>query len=67
MHFSIRRGRRIKIAALMAQKRWPDNAVISRRRAVPHAADFATNPSKFHALGEYPVTSGEATRSGFVG
>jgi hypothetical protein len=50
MHFSIRRGLQNQIAALMAQKSWPDNAVISGRRTAPYAADPNGNPYKFRAL-----------------
>jgi hypothetical protein len=45
MHFSIRRGRRINLPALMAQKRWPDNAVISGRRTASYAAGFGAIPA----------------------
>jgi hypothetical protein len=44
MHFSIRRGRRIKSPALMAQKSWRDNAVISGRRATLNAAGSGEVP-----------------------
>jgi hypothetical protein len=48
MHFSIRRGRGINLAALMAQKRWRDNAVISGRWIDQDAADSGINPRRFH-------------------
>jgi hypothetical protein len=42
------------IAALMAQKNWPDNAVISGRRTASYAAGSGANPHKFQAFAPNP-------------
>ena len=39
----------------MAQKCWPDNAVISGRRTAPYAADSGVNAHKFQALARDPL------------